>query len=84
MTDPSTFYFLSTVLDPSTVLMQNKVELLYRHGRQGDVSSTTDDSEDANWIAKRHSIGLFNVRHLISVSEDARHCQRRHNAYQGL
>jgi hypothetical protein len=31
--------------------MQNKVELSYRHVRQGDVS-TTDDSEDANFIAK--------------------------------
>jgi hypothetical protein len=35
-------------------LTQNKVELLCRHGRRGDLS-TTDDSEDANWIAKRHS-----------------------------
>jgi hypothetical protein len=32
-------------------LMPNKVELLYRHGRQGDVS-TAILSEDANWIAR--------------------------------
>jgi hypothetical protein len=31
--------------------MPNKVELLYRHGRQGDVS-TAILSEDANWIAR--------------------------------
>jgi hypothetical protein len=29
-------------------------------------------------------IGLFNVRRLRSVSEDARQCQRGRNAYQAL
>ena len=36
--------------------MPNKVELLYRHGRQGDVSPAGDSIvEDANWIASDES-----------------------------